>query len=59
MFKYYSSNTWTGLGYFRVSLYSSGVEIELSSYSTAVLVASQATRLGKGSSITARDEQVP
>jgi len=32
MFKYYFSNTWTGLGCSRALLYSSGVEIELSPY---------------------------
>ena len=32
VFKYYFSNTWTGLGHFRVSLCSSGMEIELSPY---------------------------
>jgi len=32
MFKYYFSNTWTGLGCSGVSLCSLGVEIELSSY---------------------------
>ena len=32
MFKYYFSNTWTGLGRSRALLCSSGVEIELSPY---------------------------
>jgi len=32
VFKYYFSNTWTGLGYSRVSLYSLGVEIEVFPY---------------------------
>ena len=32
VFKYYFSNTWTGLGYSRVLLCSLGVEIELSPY---------------------------
>ena len=32
VFKYYFSNTWTGLGCSRVLLYSLGIEIELSPY---------------------------